>query len=133
MPQALGVNHVVGTNRAVHLTRRGRLSLLVTLVALLLAMFSLRQARSDAATPAPAGASYGSATQHAAATQPARVAQRARATQTTVHRGDTLWSVARRLAPDRDVRETVADLRALNRLSGATLRVGQQLLLPERG
>ena len=107
----------------VHLTRRGQLALVLALAALLLAVFSLHQAHSDAAT-APAA---GPTPQTAEATPPTRI------TQTTVHAGDTLWSVARRLAPDRDARQIVAELRALNVLPGGTLRVGQQLLLPAYG
>ena len=89
-----------------HLTRRGRT---VLVLILLLTAFSLRQAHSDAATTR----------------DPVRIA-----TQTTVHQGDTLWSVAQRVAPDRDPREIVFQLRRLNGLSGATLLVGQQLLVP---
>ena len=89
-----------------HLTRRGRT---VLVLVLLLTAFSLRQAHSDAATTR----------------DPVQIA-----TQTTVHQGDTLWSVAQRVAPDRDPREIVFQLRRLNGLSGATLLVGQQLLVP---
>ena len=110
---------------AVHLTRRGQLAMVLALAALLLAAFSLRQAHSDAATtPEPAA---GQSRVQSQVTQPAQQPQRV---QMTVHQGDTLWSVARRLAPERDAREVVAELRLLNVLPGGTLRVGQQLLLP---
>ena len=42
--------------------------------------------------------------------------------------GDTLWSVAERVAGERDVRAVVAELIALN--GGETLSVGQPLTLP---
>lgn len=45
----------------------------------------------------------------------------------TVHAGDTLWSIASRVAPDADPRAEVAALQRLNGLSGVALRPGQQL------
>jgi len=94
---------------AVHLTRRGRALLLVALVAMLYAAFAVGRANTEAAVTVEAA--------------PALV-------QTTVQRGDTLWAVARRIAPDRDPRPVVEQLRRLNDLPTAGLQVGQQLLLP---
>lgn len=51
-------------------------------------------------------------------TPPARV---------TVQPGDTLWSIATSVAPDRDPRDEVATLQRLNRLDGVSLAVGQVL------
>ncbi|MCO7221981.1 LysM peptidoglycan-binding domain-containing protein, partial [Klenkia sp. PcliD-1-E] len=48
----------------------------------------------------------------------------------TVHSGDTLWSIARDVAPASDPREVVDALQAANGLSGADLVPGQVLLLP---
>jgi nucleoid-associated protein YgaU len=45
----------------------------------------------------------------------------------TVQAGDTLWSIASRLAPQRDPRAEIADLQQLNRLGGAALVPGQVL------
>ena len=45
----------------------------------------------------------------------------------TVHSGDTLWSIAGRVAPQRDPSAEVADLQQLNRLSGVALVPGQVL------
>jgi Tfp pilus assembly protein FimV len=46
----------------------------------------------------------------------------------TVTTGDTLWDIARQLAPDRDPRPLVA---ALTRANGGTvLQVGQRLVIP---
>jgi hypothetical protein len=47
----------------------------------------------------------------------------------TVKRGDTLWSIARRLAPGRDPRPVIDRLIADNHLSG-TLQAGQSIDLP---
>lgn len=46
----------------------------------------------------------------------------------TVESGDSLWSIAMRVAPGRDPRAEVADLQRLNRLGGAFLAPGQVLL-----
>ena len=97
-----------------HLTRRGRVAILLVIAALLFTAFSLGRAGSQAS---------GDST---APTAP-------RVEQTTVMPGDTLWSVAKRIAPDNDPREVVAQIRALNDLSGSELQVGQQLFLPVAG
>ena len=94
-----------------HLTRRGRLAILLVIAALLFTAFSLGRAGGSAS-----GDSAGPSTP--------------RLQQVTVMPGDTLWSVAERIAPDNDPREVVAQIRELNDLSGTQLEVGQQLLLP---
>jgi hypothetical protein len=91
------------------LTRRGRLVLFILAVGLLLAAISLGRAGSQAAT----------ATETGPALQ-----------QTTVQQGETLWTVAQRIAPDNDPRDVVAQIRRINHLHSSSLRVGQQLLLP---
>lgn len=45
----------------------------------------------------------------------------------SVQPGDTLWSIAQRIAPQRDPRAVVADLQRVNHLTGADLVVGQSL------
>ncbi|MCW2605849.1 MAG: hypothetical protein JWO60_542 [Frankiales bacterium] len=90
-------------------TRRGRLVVVLTLVALLFAAFSLGRTGTQAATttePSPA------------------------VVQTTVQPGETLWAVAKRVAPGTDPREVVQRLQRLNHLRGSGLQAGQQLLLP---
>lgn len=90
------------------LTRRGRVLLVAGLVAVLFAAFSLGRSVSEAAplTAQPA--------QHLV----------------TVQQGDSLWTLARRVAPDHDPRDVVAQIRELNDLASSGLTPGQQLLLP---
>ncbi|MDQ3715466.1 MAG: LysM peptidoglycan-binding domain-containing protein [Actinomycetota bacterium] len=94
---------------AVHLTRRGRILLLGVLVSVLFGAFSLGRAGSQAAPQA----------------RPAPALE-----QMTVQPGESLWTVAERIAPENDPREVIAQIRRLNDLSDSTLRIGQQLLLP---
>jgi LysM repeat protein len=91
------------------LTRRGRVVVIGLLATLLFVAFLAgRSGVSSAATQGPQS-SY---------------------TQTTVQPGETLWAVAKRVAPKHDPRALVDQIRALNHLDSATLQVGQQLLLP---
>lgn len=92
------------------LTGRGQLLLLLLLVVLVLGAFAMgRVASSQAMVPSDA------------APVPAQV---------TVQQGDTLWSIARRVAPQRDPRDVVAQIRRLNHLPSAVVQAGRQLLLP---
>ena len=95
--------------RAVHLTPRGRVLVLLGLVALLYAAFALGRAASQAAAVTAPSPSL---------------------SQTTVQPGETLWGFAQRVSPDRDPRRVVDELRRLNRLPSGGLQSGQQLLLP---
>lgn len=45
----------------------------------------------------------------------------------TVHTGDTLWSIAASIAPNRDPRRTVDRLKCLNHLDDSDLKPGQNL------
>jgi hypothetical protein len=47
-----------------------------------------------------------------------------------VQPGESLWSVAREVAPQADPRETVLRLRELNHLSSDSVEVGQALVVP---
>lgn len=49
-----------------------------------------------------------------------------------VQPGQTLWSIAKDLAPGRDARETVYEIRQINGLDSAVVRSGQILVLPAR-
>jgi Tfp pilus assembly protein FimV len=78
------------------------------------AVFSLGQAVLGH-SPAQAGASSSDAA-------PART--------WVVQPGQTLWSIAERLAPDTDPRETVARIVAMNDLPDAAVLVGQEIVVP---
>ena len=94
----------------VRLTRRGRLVLVLAMITIALVAFTLgRVGSSQAATAHTAHVPYA---------------------QTTVHAGETLWSVAQRVAPGHDLRNVVEQIRALNHLDTVAVQVGQQLLLP---
>ncbi|MBE3589415.1 MAG: LysM peptidoglycan-binding domain-containing protein [Firmicutes bacterium] len=47
-----------------------------------------------------------------------------------VQSGDTLWSLAERLAPDEDPRVWIAAVRRVNDLDSAVIRPGQRLRVP---
>ena len=94
------------------LTRRGKAVLLVLMAALLLVAVSVGRTGSQAATVTETGAGL---------------------QQTTVQPGDTLWSVAQRIAPDNDPRQVVAQIRRINHLHTSALQAGQLLLLPTAG
>jgi LysM repeat protein len=97
-------------NSTLRLTRRGRLVVVTVLAALIcLAFLAGRGGVSAASTDTSSPAPYA---------------------QTTVKQGETLWAVAKRVAPGHDPRATVDQIRELNHLSSGTLLVGQQLLLP---
>ncbi|HEV2891914.1 MAG TPA: LysM peptidoglycan-binding domain-containing protein [Frankiaceae bacterium] len=95
----------------VRLTRRGRALLVLLLVGTVLVAFSLGR------TSASAGSSSGSARPPAPRTA-------------IVEPGETLWSIARRVAPSADPRLTVARLAELNGLGSAPIVAGQRLVLP---
>ena len=96
-------------NSTLRLTRRGRVAVVALLALLLCAAFLMGRSGASAATDTGARPSY---------------------TQTTVQPGETLWSVAKRVAPKHDPRALVDELRSLNHLTSGTLTVGQQLLVP---
>jgi hypothetical protein len=91
----------------VRLTRRGVVVLALAVLALGVGLIWLARASAP----------------HPAAPPPAPRA-------VTVAPGDTLWSIAGRVAPDRDPRAEVAALQQRNHLSGVGLLPGQVLLVP---
>ncbi|MDN3495603.1 LysM peptidoglycan-binding domain-containing protein [Planococcus sp. APC 4015] len=48
----------------------------------------------------------------------------------TVTYGDTLWSIAERVAPTADPRDVIDSIARLNALSGGTLSIGEELAIP---
>jgi LysM repeat protein len=98
------------------LTRRGR-RLARTVIVLLAVLTAL--VLSVASRQAPVQAGTGPAT--------------SATTTVVVQPGETLWTVARGLSADADVRETVARIQELNGLSGSTVRPGQSLIVPVIG
>jgi len=48
----------------------------------------------------------------------------------TVGPGDTLWSIAAQVAPDRDPRDVIDEIRDLNDMQGGVLPVGVVLRVP---
>ena len=99
------------TGPATHLTRRGRVLAVLVFAAVLLGAFSLGRTASEAAAPTTSASTV-------------------QVEHTTVQPGDSLWSVARRVAPENDPRAVVEQIRRLNELTSAEIQVGQQLLLP---
>lgn len=94
--------------RSARLTPRGRL--VIVAVALLLALAAFGAGRASAAGPQA----------------PSRVEH------VTVAPGESLWTVARRVAPDADPRDTVGRIAELNSLAGPTVHAGQRLAVPRR-
>jgi hypothetical protein len=90
------------------LTRRGRLLVLVLATALALGAFALGTGRSQAGA----------------------VEDRMPTHQVVVQPGQTLWAVATEAMPGADPREAIAEIRALNALTGSVVHPGQPLLVP---
>ncbi len=93
--------------RTLRLTRRGRLSVLVATIALLLAAFSAGHVMSNASSGPTTSVTH----------------------TVVVSPGDTFWSLARAAMPHVDGRVAVDRLMALNHSNG-TLQVGQTLVVP---
>jgi LysM repeat protein len=48
----------------------------------------------------------------------------------TVSQGQTLWQLARQLAPTADPRDVIADVMSVNRLTSTNVQPGQKLAIP---
>ncbi|MEZ2391048.1 LysM peptidoglycan-binding domain-containing protein [bacterium RCC_150] len=48
----------------------------------------------------------------------------------TVQPGQSLWGIARAVAPDRDLRDVVSEIVELNNLQGGQINAGQKLFIP---
>jgi hypothetical protein len=109
----LTVNEMTTTGdpAPVRLTRRGRV--VVVLAVMLLAVLAGFTIGRGSSVAAGAGG--------------------ARERHVVVEAGESLWSVAARVAPTRDPRAVVADLEALNHLSSPTVEPGERLAVPAGG
>jgi nucleoid-associated protein YgaU len=94
----------------VQLTRRGWLVLVALVAVVVLAVAGLLMSRTS-----------GAATQ-----RPEPVGQRS----IVVQPGQTLWSIAKDVAPNRDIRKVIYEIRRVNGLDSAMVRSGQTLVLP---
>lgn len=94
---------------ALRMTRRGRTVLLLTLISLLLAAFSLGRVGSQAAPANEHPATLG---------------------HTVVQPGESLWAVAKRVAPGHDPRAVIDQLADLNNLDSSAVQAGQLLVVP---
>jgi LysM repeat protein len=102
----------VRAHAAVHLTARGKIVVLVALVAVGVAlMLALSGLVGGAAAGTPA-----QPTTHTIVVQP----------------GQTLWSIARDVAPAADRRETIARIIQLNALPSSGVSAGERLVVPAR-
>lgn len=96
---------------ALRLTRRGRLAILASALAVT-AVTTVATGSVNLAGAAPSPA-------------PVRLV--------VVEGGDTLWSIAADVAPGVDRRDTVAEIVELNALGGSGVRAGQQIAVPTGG
>lgn len=95
----------------VHLNRRGRLARTFVVLSLAIVLGSVVSAKAGAgtsATPTAAGSFI----------------------TVTVAPGDTVWSLANRLASGGDVRSLVAEIISVNSLSSVDVATGQKLRIP---
>jgi LysM repeat protein len=97
----------------VQLTRRGRVVVLLALVA---AGIALMLALSGLVGGAAAGTGPSRPATHTILVQP----------------GQTLWSIARDAAPDADRRETIAQIIQLNALPASGVSAGERIVVPTR-
>ncbi|MCU0302028.1 MAG: LysM peptidoglycan-binding domain-containing protein [Candidatus Nanopelagicales bacterium] len=104
----------VASMPAVRLTRRGRAFRAGALVVVLVALAVLGIDRLSA-RPALAGTAV-----------PAAPAT----TTVVVEEGDSLWGIARRVAPSTDPRDVVESIRTLNGMRSNLIHPGQALLVP---
>ncbi len=105
-PAAARQTQAEPASASVRLTARGKVVIGLLAAAIAGILIAIAYAGGGSAGPSPAAA-------------PATV---------VVHDGDTLWSIARQIAPRADPRAEVATLQRLNHLSGVDLTPGQVLV-----
>ena len=106
----VGGRAVGGTAGRVQLTRRGRLVVVLGVLAMLVVGVSI-------------GGHVSSQAASSAGVQHARTV--------TVQPGESLWALAERIAPHADPRLVVARIAQINHLPGADVFAGQQLVVPQ--
>lgn len=108
------INQGFRTNPSgVHLTRRGRLARTLLVLSLAVVLASVFGLKAGAGTTDAVGA-------------PTSVIQ------VTVAPGDTLWSLASRMADGGDVRSLVDEIASVNSLATAEVQAGQKIRIPLR-
>ena len=108
------INQGFSTNPSgVHLTRRGRLARTLLVLSLAVVLASVF------------GFSAGAGTNSA-------VGEPTSFIEVTVAPGDTLWSLATRMAGGADVRAMVDEIASVNALASADLQAGQKVRIPLR-
>ena len=95
----------------VHLTRRGRLARTLLVLSLAVVLASLFGLKAGAGTTNSVGAPTSFI-------------------EVTVAPGDTLWSLASRMASGSDVRAMVDEIASVNALASADLQAGQKVRIP---
>ena len=108
------INQGFRTNpSAVHLTRRGRLARTLLVLSLAVVLASVFGLKAGAGTTDHVGAPTSFI-------------------QVTVAPGDTLWSLATRMADGGDVRSLVDEISSVNSLASVEVQAGQKLRIPLR-
>lgn len=106
------INQGFATNPSgVHLTRRGRLARTLLVLSLAVVLASVFGLRAGAGTTDSVGAPTSFI-------------------EVTVAPGDTLWSLASRMAEGGDVRAMVDEIASVNALASADLQAGQRVRIP---
>lgn len=112
-PATAGARLTVSESRGpLRLTRRGRFAVVLLLAVLALVAFSLGRVSTEASTD-----------------QGSRLPVRT----VVVQPGETLWQVAREVAPGVDPRVTVDRIIELNALPDAAVAAGQEIAVPDIG
>lgn len=103
------------------LTRRGRMVFLgipALAVAAVLVFIALAVVLGSIASPANASVKH----------EPVNLADYA--ASVTVLQGDSLWSIAAKSDPSRDIRDVVREIVAMNELNTGVVQAGQRLFIP---
>jgi LysM domain len=115
--QGWGVSQVHIRAEAGRLTRRGRLTRTLALlaIALVVVMLGIGQLVGRSV---PADDAVG-----ADLVRPGRTV--------TVHEGDSLWAIAGKVAPRSDPRDIIVEIREINGLTSSRIHPGQVLVVPD--